>query len=141
MRCRGAKVLSSTCPARTEVSSSSSREKSGTRFNTSGVHAMESPRRNRDCAQCTRARFGKRGSDERIKLMHVRTLRGIATAGGRLFHHFNVKAHGHSLWRIAGGIVAGLVAKDSMHHILSRHNREQGMHGQANGEISGVNVQ
>src|SRR6476660_5648597 len=40
MRWRAAKVLTSTCPARTAVSSSSSSEKRGTLFRTSGLHAM-----------------------------------------------------------------------------------------------------
>src|SRR5713101_7305985 len=40
MRWRVANFLSSTCPAKTAVSSSSSRAKSGTCFNTSGLHAI-----------------------------------------------------------------------------------------------------
>src|SRR5690349_16711884 len=38
MRCRGANVFSSTCPASTAVSSSSSSANSGTCFNASGLH-------------------------------------------------------------------------------------------------------
>src|SRR5438105_2683532 len=40
MRCRGANCFTSTCPARTAVSSSSSSEKRGTCFNTSGLQAI-----------------------------------------------------------------------------------------------------
>src|SRR5713226_10558588 len=40
IRCRGAKLLTSTCPARTAVSSSSSRAKSGTCLRISGLHAI-----------------------------------------------------------------------------------------------------
>src|SRR5580698_7736564 len=41
MRCRGAKTLRSTCAARTAVSSSSSKAKSGTCFNSAGSHGMD----------------------------------------------------------------------------------------------------
>src|SRR5690348_4972622 len=40
MRCRATNFFSSTCPAKTAVSSSSRREKSGTFFSTSGLHAI-----------------------------------------------------------------------------------------------------
>src|SRR5581483_4796731 len=43
MRWRGAKVLSSTCPASTAVSSSSSNENSGTCLSASGLHPMVHP--------------------------------------------------------------------------------------------------
>src|SRR5690242_14359279 len=40
MRCRGAKVFNSTCPASTAVSSWSNKAKRGTCFSTSGLQAM-----------------------------------------------------------------------------------------------------
>jgi len=53
-------------------------------------------------------------------VMHVRTLRGIVVRAGRLFHDFDVKTYRQSLRGEALGVVAGLVAEHSMHHVFSR---------------------
>ena len=55
-------------------------------------------------------------------VMYMRTLRRVGMMRGRFLHHLHFKAHRNGFRRIAGGIVAGLIAEDSVHHVFSRHD-------------------
>ena len=51
--------------------------------------------------------------------MHVRALRGIGVVRGRFFYDLHFKTHGDSFGRKAGGIIAGLVTEDAVHHAMA----------------------
>ena len=53
--------------------------------------------------------------------MNVRALRGIVTRAGRFFHNFYFKTYRQSFRWEALGIIAGLIAKDAVHHVFHGH--------------------
>jgi len=62
-------------------------------------------------------------------VMNVRALGGIVVGAGRFLRNFHVKTYRKSLGREALGVVAGLVAKDAVHHIFPRNYGVQRMYG------------
>src|SRR5712671_7078105 len=164
MRCRGVNVLTSTCPARTAVSSSSRRAKRGTRFSTSGRHAMNHlvagtnalnlPETvthgiSKGCHSgiTVRVLLWGRVRARRIECgmlrlaVHMRALRGISVVRGWLFHDFHLKTHWQIFRRITGGIVASLVPQNAMHYIFSRKHSVQRMHPDGNSKVSAIHTQ
>jgi hypothetical protein len=55
-------------------------------------------------------------------VMHVRALRGVGVVLGWFFHDLHFETHGEILRRIAGSIVAGLIAQSAMHYVFSWHD-------------------
>src|ERR1700744_3083346 len=72
---------------------------------------------------------------------NVRALGGIVARAGRFFHDFDFEAYGNSLWREALRVVAGLVAQDAVHYVLTWYHGMQWMYRDGDREISGVDVE
>src|ERR1700730_6387804 len=73
--------------------------------------------------------------------MHVRALRGIVARAGWFLHDSYIETYRQRLRRETLRVVAGLVAQDAVHHVLSRHYGMQRVYRYGNGEISAVDVQ
>ncbi len=55
-------------------------------------------------------------------VVHMRALGRILVARCGFFHDFHFEADRQVFRRIAGGIVAGLIAENSAHHVFPRHD-------------------
>jgi uncharacterized membrane protein len=71
-------------------------------------------------------------------VVHVRALGGVCMMRRRFFYDLHFKTHGDGFGRKAGGVVAGLVTEDAVHHVFSGDDRMQGMHSDCDRKVSAI---